>query len=156
MGYCIAAASVEASRCKATLRASDLDSGSLLAQELAIVDAFVTKSVVALRRDYQAHTAPVHAASAAHAAVEAGKNAGAGSQEYQAHAAPVHVASAADAAVEAGAHAGACSWLLRLLAICAGENSMHATAPAPAALAADATGEDGPHAGACSWPLRQE
>ena len=100
--------------------ACDLETGSLLAQQLAIVDAFVTKSEDALL------------------------------QEYQAHAAPVHAASAADAAVEAGAHAGACSWLPKLLATCTFEASLPATAPAPAALdaeapveAADAAGEDG-------------
>ena len=63
--------------------ACDWEPVSLLAQQLAIVDAFVTKSEAALL------------------------------QEYQAHAAPVHAASAADVAVEAGAHAGACSWPLR-------------------------------------------
>ena len=116
MRYCIAAAGVEGSGCKVTLRASDLDSGSVLAQELAIVDAFVTKSVVALRRDYQAHTAPVHAASAAHAAVEA------------------------------GTHAGACSWLARLLAICTFEGSQHATDPVAASWNADAAREHGVNA----------
>ena len=68
--------------------ACDLEPGSLLAQQLAIVEAFLTKSVDALL------------------------------QEYQEHAALVQAASVADAAVEAGAHAGACSLLLKHLAKC--------------------------------------
>ena len=52
--------------------ANDLEPGSMLEQQLAIVDAFVTKSEAALLQEYQVHAAPSHAASAADGAVEAG------------------------------------------------------------------------------------
>ena len=68
--------------------ARDLEPASILAQQLATVDAFVTKSEADLL------------------------------QEYQLHAALGHAASAADAPVEAGEHAGTCSWMAKLLATC--------------------------------------
>ena len=55
--------------------ARDLEPASMLAQQLATVDAFVTKSEAALLQEYQVHAAPTHAASAADAAVEAGEHA---------------------------------------------------------------------------------